>query len=100
MQELQPPSEAAAFQGVETAPPGVEAAAPGIKAAPPGIEAAPYGSAANPIMTVTSPTRCVLVPQPGGGPFHNKIGPTTYAGSIIPGVVMNPLLTATIFFLV
>ena len=24
--------------------------------------------------------RCVVVPQPGGGPFHGKLGPTTYRG--------------------
>jgi hypothetical protein len=24
------------------------------------------------------PRRCIVVPQPGGGPFHNKIGPSTF----------------------
>ena len=26
------------------------------------------------------PGRCVVVPQLGGGPFHGKLGPTTYRG--------------------
>ena len=34
--------------------------------------------------------RCVMVPQPGGGPLHDKIGPSTYAGGTIPGVDQLP----------
>ena len=53
---------------------------------------AEYGSAANPIVpTQAGPhRRCVVVPQPGGGPLHNKIGPSTYAGGTIPGIDQLP----------
>ena len=80
--------------------PGVEAlqeqpAFPGVEssAANPAVDStALCGSAANPISTEAeaSPRRCVMVPQPGGGPLHDKIGPSTYAGGIIPGVAQLP----------
>jgi hypothetical protein len=91
------PGNGEALQELQPTFPGVKVEALQEQSAFPAFDlTAEYGSAANPIVpTQAGPhQRCVVVPQPGGGPFHNKIGPTTYAGSIIPGVVQNSLLTA------
>ena len=36
------------------------------------------------VPTEAPPRRWLMVPQPGGGPLRGKVGPTTYAGGMLP----------------